>query len=822
MTRPPRVTIVVPLFNDEDTVAEALESCLRQTMTDVEVICVDDASSDTTPDVIERYRARDARIRHLSQETNRSAFQARRRGILAAQGEYILFLDGDDELLPDAAEKAYAAAAASDADLVGFGTEVRGAAGNTVGGYEARLAHKHGALSGERLLAGLFPTGRPAQGQLWRYLFRAEVLRRAYEALPEDLVLPRVNDLPLLFLVAALSEKFISIPDKLYRYYFGRGGSGRMVDTIEQAEFYASAIRSIDSIGPAVRGVARKSADPGPLLDAYESVRLSVIGYVCKYLLQNTAPGLMSAVIDHVHACAPALDIVVATTTFYPDVLPSLKGHSKTAVRDRRQHVLLTTRVLTAGGVSAVLLAQTEYLMRGGYQVSIVARRYGSDLSLVPPGATFIEMTGKGLRERLVEWAEICRRGNVDVVIDHQVLYSRDWPEYALTARTMGIPTIGWLHSFAMRPTYEMNGLHGLLQKNVGLLENLITLSPLDVAFWKLRGATHAAFVPNPPSPMLLESIDEAIAPKRRSTHRMELVWWGRLDEHTKQVSQLLRVAESLKSLSTEFFITVIGPDWGDWTAEKFNAVAAKKGLEGHIRAVGPRYGDELVRAIDRSDAFLSTSIIEGYQLTIAEAQARGLPVFMYELPWLTLLEDNRGVIAVAQGDAEGLAKEIAAVGGDADRYTALSAESIAAAKRALSYDFGQLYEQVVAGTLPAAFSPEPTLDDARMLLDLTIYYGEHSDAARAQADAKSSSKSTRRGAGEDQRSARARARIRARRRAKTKTSVIGAPSGSSIGHRAWRTASPMGRILLQVFPQMRPIAHRVKLRLLRRAHSTI
>lgn len=790
MSPAPRVSIIIPVHNDEETVGAAVESCLAQTLHDIEVICVDDASTDRTAQIVAELAKRDARVRLIRQAENRSAFQARRAGAHAAAGEFLLFVDGDDELRPQAARTALQAAEAHAADLVGFGIEVVAPDGAVVGGYQKRLAPRHKDLRGEDVLGELFPIGKPAQGQLWRYLFRARVVQDAYALLPVDLVLPRVNDLPLMYLVAALSSRYVSVREQLYRYHYGRGGSGQQVADVDQIEFYADAIRSIESIAPAVRTIARTSPDPGALLDSFESVRLSIIGYVTSYLLQHTVEELVAEAVAHLHTRTSAVDLAIAAARFYPDTLGALKQHSQPVdLRTRAvRSVLLTTRVLTTGGVSAVVLAQASFLLRAGYRVTIVARRYGSDPSAVPPGATFVEMVGRGLPDRLVEWAAICRQHEVDVIIDHQVLYSRDWPEYALVARGLGIANVGWLHNFVGRPIYDMNGLHELLRANASLLESLVSLSPLDVAFWKLRGVPNAVFVPNPPSPLLLESVGQT-DPKRLTHGRRELIWWGRLDEHTKQVSQLLAVAEELRRLSVDFRLRVVGPDWDGWTAERFNALARRRRLENHVQAVGELRGQQLIDAIDSADAFVTTSVIEGYQLTIAEAQARGLPVFMYELPWLTLVKDNSGVVAVPQGDAAGLARELSATFDSPDRYQQLSAASIEAAGRELSYDFASLYEQVIKGTLHPEFSPEPTLADAQQLLDLMIFFAERGAASRADAEAKKPSPA----------------------RARKPVSMKGAPQGSTLASKAWRAMSPIGRTTLQVFPGLRPHAHRLK-----------
>ena len=682
----------MPLFNDEATVSASLESALAQTLVDVEVVCVDDASTDGTAAVIEGIAARDDRVHVVRQGVNMSAFQARRAGILAARGEYVLFLDGDDELVPGAAEIAVARAKSSEADLVGFGVTVVERDGTTGNAYEQRLQHRNTRLDGDELLSGLFPIGKPAQGQLWRYLFRTDLLREAYALLPDDLVLPRVNDLPVMFLVAALARTFVSTPDKLYRYHFGRGGSGQVIDSIERAEFYVSAIRSIEAIRPAVDGLAEARGVARVLTDTYESTRLSIIGYVVSQIVDKSDGGVLDAALAHLHSVASAHDVIQGAARFYPKTLSTLKYHTPhVAVADRPvANILLVTGTLRTGGVSSVIASQAHYLRAAGYDVTVVARSGGSDAAAVPDGVTFVELQGKNLFARLQDWARICREREIDVVIDHQILYTPHWPEYALMARSEGAATIGWVHNFVARPIYDGTNRLTLIEGCANTLAQVVVRSPLDVSYLKLRGIEHVAFVPNPPSPLLLASTDDNIV-KSAPSGPLQLVWWGRLEQHTKQVLDLIEVGVHLKSQGVDFRLTVIGPDWDTLTAKKFNEHARRRHVGDEVVAVGPRRGDDLIRAIDAADAFVSTSIIEGYQLTIAEAQARGLPVFMYELPWLTLVQDNAGVVAVAQADAAQLARRIAADVRDGDRYRALCEASVTAAARARGYDLDRV-----------------------------------------------------------------------------------------------------------------------------------
>ena len=105
MTSMKRVSTIIPTYNCAAYIAEALESILAQTYPDVEIIVVDDGSTDSTRQVLEPYRGR---IIYLHQE-NQGESVARNRGIEAAGGEFIAFLDADDLWLPTKLERQVAA-----------------------------------------------------------------------------------------------------------------------------------------------------------------------------------------------------------------------------------------------------------------------------------------------------------------------------------------------------------------------------------------------------------------------------------------------------------------------------------------------------------------------------------------------------------------------------------------------------------------------------------------------------------------------------------------------------------------------------------------
>ncbi len=116
----PKVSIIIPVYNVERYLRECLDSVVGQTMTDIEMICIEDCSTDHSWEILQEYAQREPRMVLLRNERNSGLSYTRNRGIEIARGEYIQFVDSDDYILPDAAEKLYRIAKDNDLDLLKF------------------------------------------------------------------------------------------------------------------------------------------------------------------------------------------------------------------------------------------------------------------------------------------------------------------------------------------------------------------------------------------------------------------------------------------------------------------------------------------------------------------------------------------------------------------------------------------------------------------------------------------------------------------------------------------------------------------------------
>ena len=113
-----KVSVIIPVYNADKYVVYTVESALRQTLSGIEIILVDDKSTDGSLQLLRERFGENERVRIVALPENGGVSAARNRGICEASGEYLAFLDSDDAMCPDMLERMYAAAKAHDADVL--------------------------------------------------------------------------------------------------------------------------------------------------------------------------------------------------------------------------------------------------------------------------------------------------------------------------------------------------------------------------------------------------------------------------------------------------------------------------------------------------------------------------------------------------------------------------------------------------------------------------------------------------------------------------------------------------------------------------------
>ena len=115
-----KISIIVPVYNSEKYLKDCLDSCISQTLSDIEIICVDDCSTDNSLEILEEYKTKDSRVKVFYHETNKKQGAARNTGIKNAAGEYIWFIDSDDFIDKNACQLLYDTIKKHNVDLLSF------------------------------------------------------------------------------------------------------------------------------------------------------------------------------------------------------------------------------------------------------------------------------------------------------------------------------------------------------------------------------------------------------------------------------------------------------------------------------------------------------------------------------------------------------------------------------------------------------------------------------------------------------------------------------------------------------------------------------
>ena len=176
----PKVSVIVPVYNTEAYLEKCLQSLLGQTLEELEIIAIDDGSTDGSLGILRKYETRfPERLRVLTQENSGQAV-ARNRGLWVSRGEYIGFLDSDDFARREMFQKLYEAAREADADYVACGYMDTAMKNGRRVVRERYVASRTARTQRDMFLGALVPP--------YLHLYRASVLRKAKAAFTEGVI----------------------------------------------------------------------------------------------------------------------------------------------------------------------------------------------------------------------------------------------------------------------------------------------------------------------------------------------------------------------------------------------------------------------------------------------------------------------------------------------------------------------------------------------------------------------------------------------------------------------------------------------------------
>ncbi|MBQ6298769.1 MAG: glycosyltransferase family 2 protein [Bacteroidales bacterium] len=215
------ISIIVPVYNVKDYVGRCLESIAAQTYSDIEVIIIDDGSTDGSGAICDEFCQIDNRFCVIHQKNAGLGF-ARNTGLDKANGEYILFVDSDDSIVPETLETAYRAISSGTVDWVGFGFKRIDTHGNVLCSVEDGVPH-HALFEvltprylAKRIMDNKMTIDRGDPFEpVWNKLYSREIigdLRFEFAKIAEDVCFN--------YRVYLRTRKAVFINKDLYQYYY--------------------------------------------------------------------------------------------------------------------------------------------------------------------------------------------------------------------------------------------------------------------------------------------------------------------------------------------------------------------------------------------------------------------------------------------------------------------------------------------------------------------------------------------------------------------------------------------------------------------------
>ena len=212
----PKVSVIIPVYNVEKYLRECLDSVVNQTFCDIEIICIDDGSTDSSGTILDQYASKDLRFVTIHQ-ANAGQAAARNKALDIARGEYVLFVDSDDQINLDLIEKTYFGAVSSGSELVMFYMFSKDS--------EANISHSIPNGDDEllnKLELALFQCPGPCKW-LWKKSLIDRIDLRFHEGI-------KFEDVPFV-LKGALHSNYIKVvPEALYFYRLSNESTTRLVN----------------------------------------------------------------------------------------------------------------------------------------------------------------------------------------------------------------------------------------------------------------------------------------------------------------------------------------------------------------------------------------------------------------------------------------------------------------------------------------------------------------------------------------------------------------------------------------------------------------
>ena len=684
----PRVSILIPVYNTAQYLPRCLASVQNQTLHEIEIIVVNDASPDNAAEVLAEYAAKDSRIRIVTHEKNGGILAARLSGIAAATGDYLIFLDADDYLSLDCAKLALEKAESTGADMVHFEFEVLlpdGTSSEVTREIRAALAPYNGTLLDGRVFEGAF-VDRLYRWNICGKFIAADVCRQAAAELPPGYYI-MAEDFCFYSMMAYHATHYEPLFRKCYYYGLNLGVSAYTLIGLKGFERACSVFTALNAVRTFLtrKGVFQRyrvsfdkqqHAILGDLMDRWEHKLIEAdqsAGFDLMFERYRPQP-LLRVMADYFHD----LEQKFARMTGIPAALRRPPQPPR--------HIGIYLDKIAHSDFAESMLAAARGWQEAGYRVTLLTgAEPEADDPALPEKMQRLRLPGRlagidraGILRRVDAWPELLREHAIDTVV-HAATESGRFIWDLLAVKFAGAAMIA-----VPRVNYNTlaDGHLGdflLHTRCLALSDAVAARSALDELWYRARQARAVRVAPAPVEPV----------PAERSGQ--ELLWLGEFGD-PRQIHDLVNAwAEAAAAYPGALLLL---PQAGNLPApaRSLGELIGFRRLQDSIRFLDTE--DELKPLLRTVRAAVLTAAPDRFPRQLALLQSCGIPLVTY---------GSGGECRSVPELAEALRNALAAPAGQLP---------VTPADPAGNREWRQLFEQLPALTVPAVS------EDARLLGD--------------------------------------------------------------------------------------------------------
>lgn len=700
----PKISIIIPIYNVENYLNQTLFSVVNQTLKEIEIICIEDCSTDNSPKILENFAKTDQRINIIYHEENMGVSISRKEGILASKGEYIMFLDGDDYLDITACKKLYHKIIKQRADMLQFGTTI--VPNKDVREDELEVLKKilmpcledlHCDANGD--LVNYCFVDKKFGFTLWNKIYRGDIVRKAISYYPNERF-DLAEDLHTFFLIAFFSKRYVATEQQYYFYNFGLGITGNKMHSltgfknkIKQGQILVHLEKFTEKYDPI-----------GITSDAIEVVKNQFISDVVYNFIWNMDEVEKKAILSDIFSEFNHDEILTELLGFYYD--GNYEIQKKIFEVLKRQNIFCCTKNIVKtigtfyhridnGGVERVISQLIPMWLSQGYQVVLFTDEIPSPTDYDYPDSvvrvilpSIKDNNKKTYKQRIAYLRDMLVRYNIDAMVYHAWISKYLYMDM-LATKSLGIPFIVHTHSFFGQGLKSASATDAyqsiLINKIYEQSDAIITLSRADYDWWTLRHKNVYRTI----NPLSFKLNDIKPAELKNSN----ILWIGRISPEKKPIDAL-KIIKNVIDSGYQATLHIVGKADNAEYYQLFLDKIAELNLGRYIILHG--FHKDVSKFYKNASVYLHTSEFEGFSMTLVESKAYGIPAVIYDLPNLDIVSACEGMQVVEQGDLVGAAREIIKLLSDVENRLEMGKEARSSIEAMYLFDIPMQWKNIL------------------------------------------------------------------------------------------------------------------------------